>query len=360
MNTMMKFSDKQMDIIEAGVNLVDFARYSDNPKGNPKLAVKFSNVDRTLEQANEIFNKAILKECYEISNLDPEKFDVMTAFTFNQFERAHFAIIEQVIRRTTAKSRIEAFMGRIAEVRNAGDGDSLNIDIKAKNVYRLSKVARGKNSSHIQRYYGQNVVLTPTVRQTTVGFNLSQIAAGRFDYGRELALATEGVQTSLLDEVQALLFGTSNPINNKLIENTYSEDTFRLLCQRVQARNGGGQTLVAGTEIALGKVLPANSNFLQDLGEDYMAYGFLTNLFGYRAMRFPQAVDADYGEILPNDQLVVFTAGADTPIKIGMNGAVRILQEDGTHSADQVRTYTIETEWDVQLVSDAHVGIQTV
>ena len=360
MNKMEMFSEKQIDLIDAGVSLAEYYIYNASPDAHKDLGVKFSKVEKTYEEANKVFSDKLKEECYAIANLDPERYNTKVAFTFPQFERAHFAVMEEVIRRTTAKSNIEAFMGRIAEVRNMGDGDSLNIDIKAKNVYVLSKVARGKGTSHIQRRYGQNVILSPTPRQVTVGFEIHNIAAGRFDYGREIALASAGIQTSLLNEVQTLLFSTSNPINNKLLENTYSEADFRSLCQRVQARNGGGTTLVAGTEIALGNVLPANSNFLQDLGEDYMSYGFLTSLFGYRAMRFPQAVDADYNEILPNDKLVIFTAGADTPIKIGMEGDIRIIQTNDTDTADRIRSYTLETSWDVQLVSDAHVGIQTV
>lgn len=353
-----EFSDKQWDLAEAGVELYKNYLYNKDPKKFGSF--KNFSADISYEKKNEKFREAIIKECYEVANLDPAKYTVKKAFTFPQFERAHFAVIEEVIRRTTAKSMLEQFMGRVAEVRNMADGDSLNIDIRAKNVYILSKVSRGRNSSHIQRHYGQNVVLSPTPRQVTVGFEIHQIAGGRFDYGREIALATEGIQTSLLNEVQSLVFSTSNPIANKLLESSYSEAAFRSLCQRVQAFNGGGQTMVFGTEIALGNVLPSNTNFLQDLGEDYMNYGYLTNLFGYRAMRFPQAVDADYDAILPNDKLVIMTSGVDTPIKIGMEGDIRIIQTQDTQSADRVRSYTVETAWDVQLASDAHIGIQTV
>lgn len=353
-----KFSNTEWDLIEAGEKLMKHYLYKTDPF-KYKAYHKFSQ-GRSYDRENELFATALIKECYASSGLDPQKYPVKKAFRFSQFEQVHFAVLEEVINRTTAKSNIEQFMGRVAEVRNMGDGDSLNIDIRAKNVYILSRVSRGRNSSHIQRRYGQNVVLNPTPRQVTVGFEIHNIAAGRFDYGRELALASEGIQTSLLNEVQALIFNASNPINNKLIESSYTEATFRELAQDVQARNGGGTTMVFGTEIALGNVLPANTNFLQDLGEDYMNYGYLTNLFGYRAMRFPQAKDYDYNDILPNDQILIMTTGVDTPIKVGMEGDIRIIQTEDTMSADRVRSYTLETAWDVQLASDAHIGIMTV
>lgn len=349
------FTDTQLNLAEAGERLMKHYQYKKDPKKFKRYA-SFSN-GRSYEEENRLFATSLMQECYNISNLDSEKWPVAKAFTFSHFERAFFAVLEEVIRRTTAKSNVEEYMGRVAEVRNAGDGDTLNIDIRAKNVYILSRVSRGRNSSHIQRRYGQNVVLTPTPRQVTVGFEIHHIAAGRFDYGREIALASEGIQTSLLNEVQSLVYGSSNPINNKLTESSYTESSFRLLCQRVQARNGGGMTMVYGTEIALGRVLPSNTNFLQDLGEDYMQYGYLVNLFGYRAMRFPQAVDADYSEIIPNNRLLIMTSGVDTPIKIGMEGDIRIIQTQDTMTADRVRSYTLETSWDVQLASDAHIGI---
>ena len=349
------FSDTQLSLAEAGERLMKHYQYKKDPQRFKKYA-SFSN-GRSYEEELALFTTGLMQECYKISNLDPKTCPVKKAFTYSHFERAHFAVLEEVIRRTTAKSNVEEFMGRVAEVRNVADGDSLNIDIRAKNVYSLSKVSRGRNAAHIQRHYGQNVVLTPTPRQVTVGFEIHNIAGGRFDYGREIALASEGIQTSLLNEVQTLVFGSTNPINNKLTESSYAESSFRLLCQRVQARNGGGMTMVYGTEIALGTVLPSNVNFLQDLGEDYMQYGYLVNLFGYRAMRFPQAVDAGYSEIIPNNRLLIMTSGVDTPIKIAMEGDIRIIQTQDTMVADRIRSYTLETSWDVALASDAHIGI---
>lgn len=349
------FSDKQLDLIKAGETLMKQYQYIQNPTANKHLE-KFSQGD--YRENNEIFRDSLFKECYSVSNLDPEKVNLAQAWTFSSFERMHFSVIETIIARTTSKSNVEMFMGNLAEVRNMADGDSMNIDIKAKNVYLLSKVARGMNSSHIQRRFGQNVTLTPSTRQCTIGFEEHQIISGRIDYGRELALATEGIKTSMLIEVQALLFGSSNPIGNKLIENTYTESAFRALIQKVQAKNGSANVITAGTDIALSAILPTETAFLQPLGLDYMKQGYVINPFGTKSLVFPQAVDSQDDLILPNDKIVVFTAGVDRPIKIGMGGNVKIINTNGDNKADRMRTYTVEVEYDVQLASDAHVGIQ--
>ena len=346
------FSDVGIDLVSKG----DELRLNYLAKTRPNKYVNFSAL-KDYNEANKRFHDALVKDAYETTGLDPQRFSLRKAFEFQNFERTFFSVIEEVINRTTTKSNLEDYMRRIAEVRMLSDGDSANIDIRAKNVYQLQRVARGTKSSRIQRHYGDNVVLSPVYRQVRTGFDIEQIAAGRFDYGREIALAAEGIRTSLLIDVVALAFGTTNTINNKLIENTYSEDAFRLLKQRVQANNGGGTTMIVGTDIALSTILPTSTEFYRELGEEYMKNGYIANAFGSTMMALPQAVDHDYNIIIPNTEALILTSGVDSPIKIGMTN-VRISQVEDKDTADRKRIHMLETEYDVKLASDAHFGVQ--
>lgn len=352
-NRMTKFSNVEdvENIIKLGLDLQNHFNFSRQPK---KFSAFSHLAKEDYSEKNADFRSALLKYCYEFSGLDQEKYPVDMAFTFQNFERMHFAVIEEVINRTLTKSNIEGYFGRLAEVRNLADGDSANIDIRAKNVYLLSRIGRGSNSS-VQRHYGQQATLTPVPRQVTLGFDLHQISAGRFDYGREIALASEGVQTSMLIDIIDLAFADTNTINNKLIENTYVEKNFRILCQKVKAYNGGAQTLTMGTGVALATILPTDTNLRLELGEEYMASGYIRSQFGNSTFELPQAVDTDYNLIIPNDKAVIVSTSVDTPIKIGMTN-VKIVQKDNT--ADHKRIYILETEWDTKLASDAHMGLQ--
>ncbi len=338
-------------ILSLGEELRQQYHYRSNPK---KFTAFSASAAGNYDEKNKVFGESLSKFCYEFSNLDPEMIGVETAFTFDNYERMYFAVIEEVINRTLTKSNIEGYLGRLAEVRNLADGDSANIDIRAKNVYVLSKVGRGSNAG-IQRHYGETVTLTPTPREVNLSFDTHLIAAGRFDFGREIALASEGVQTSILIDIIEVAFGASNPIGNKLIENTYSEDDFRILCQRVRAFNGGSQTLTMGTGIALSKILPEDTNLRLELGGEYMQTGYIRSQFGNSTFELPQAVDADYELIIPNDEAVIISTSVDAPIKIGMTN-VKIMQKRDT--ADKKVTYCLELEWDVKLASDAHMGLQ--
>lgn len=338
-------------IVKLGEELRQHHMYTKNPK---KFQAFSSNAVGSYDEKNATFRDGLIKFCYEFSGLDPEKFDVETAFSFQAFDRMHFAVVEEIINRTLTKSNIEGYMGRMAEVRNLADGDSNLINIGAKNVYVLSKIGRGANAQ-LQRHYSKSVTLTPTPREVTLGFDIHQISAGRVDYGREIALASEGVQTSMLIDIIDLAFSDTNTINNKLIENAYAESTFRLLCQKVQANNGGAKTLTMGTGIALSKILPTDTNLRFELGEEYMTSGYIRSQFGNSTFELPQAVDADYNLIVPNDKAVIISTSVDTPIKIGMTNVV-IKQKENT--ADNKRIYTLTTEWDVKIASDAHMGLQ--
>lgn len=346
------FSDTGLNLVDRGTELINTYR----AKSNPKKYVDFS-ILKNYDEANKRFHEKIVEDAYEVSGLDPKRFSLRKAFEYQNFERTFFSVIEEVINRTITKSNLEDYMQRISEVRNLSDGDSANIDIRAKNIYILKKVGRGTKNARIERHYGQNVVLSPEYRQVKTGFDIEQIAAGRFDYGREIALAAEGIRTSLLIDVIDLAYGTTNPINNKLIENSYSEDTFRLLAQRVKAFNGGLKTMVVGTDIALSTILPSSTEFYRELGEEYMQNGYIANAFGYTMMALPQAVDQDYEIIVPNDRALILTSGVDTPIKIGMTN-VRITQIEDRMTADRKRIHILETEYDVKLASDAHFGLQ--
>ena len=95
-----------------------------------------------LKDKNIMFGNMMADEAYEISGLDKERFPVMEAFTFQNFERAYFSVLEETLNKINAKTEIEQALN-FCEVKNMADGDSLTFHIPSNHLLSVSTVANG-------------------------------------------------------------------------------------------------------------------------------------------------------------------------------------------------------------------------
>jgi hypothetical protein len=353
----VNFSEKEIDVVQLGIDLTKRAMFSLEPNIYKKYA-SFSNAGGIdyLTHNKGFFDK--VAECaYERTGMDATKTNINLAFSMQNFERAFFSVIEEVIDNVNSKNEIEEIL-TFADVRSMAEGDSMNIDVKPTNAYFFYKTGRGKSYGRTQKYYGKNVTLTPSPAETTISFNRKDIVAGRVDWGREIARAVRGIRSGYLQDVSTVLFDTaSNPIGNKIIDTgAYNETQFRTNMQTMQARNGSSNSVIYGTNIALAPILPANSQLQLGLGAEYMEKGFLATPFGYRAIELPQALKADNATaIISNSYVIGMSLDVSKPISIGISGETRIKTLNNDQNASDDFIYTVMSDWDVKLAGQGTI-----
>jgi hypothetical protein len=358
----INFSEDELNVIKLGVDLAKRNLYNTYPEAYKKYA-SFSNIGGIdYNTHNKEFHDRAVLSAYERTGMSPEKTNIQLAFRMPGFSTAFFSVIEEVIDNVNSKNEIQEIL-TFADVRSMAEGDSMNIDIKAINAYFFYKTGRGKSFGTTQKYYGKNVTLTPSPAETTIYFNRKDIVAGRVDWGREIARAIRGLRSGYLQDISALLYSTTiNPIGNKIIETGgYDEATLREKMQTLQAKNGSSNTVIYGTNIALGYIIPTNNYLVFGLGTEYMDRGFISTQFGYNAIELPQALKADNETaILSNSYVIGMSTDVSKPISIGVSGETRVEMMQPADNASDDYVYNVKSDWDVKMAGQGSILVYKV
>jgi len=353
----VNFSEDEVNVIGLGVDLTKRHLFGFDKNVYNKYA-QFSaigGIDYNVH--NSEFNDRALATAYERTGMDATKTVPAQAFRMQNFERAFFSVIEEVIDNVNSKNEIEEIL-TFADVRSVAEGDSMNIDVKSTNAYFFQKTGRGKSFGNVQRYKSRNVVLTPQVAETAISFNRKDVIAGRVDWGREIARAVRGLRSGYLQDISTLVFSTTaSPIGNKVISTgAYAETDFRTQLQLIQARNGSSNTVIYGTNISLSPILPTNTQLQLGLGVEYMDKGFMATPFGYRAIELPQALKADQTSlIIPNNYVIGMSLDVSKPISIGISGETRIESMNPEGNAADEQIFSVKSDWDCKLAGQGTI-----
>jgi len=359
-----KFSKKQVAAIELGKELARHYMYEkENTNGRNNRFECFANTRNdagrviTYKEKNDLFFNLAIDEAYDIANLNKERFGAEQAFTFPQFERAFFAIIEETIKGVITKTEIEQSM-MFAEVKNVAEGDTLSFHIPSNHLLAVSTVANGVRNVHFQKIWEDDFVVNPKVKKTGVSVDIHRVATNQYDWGWLINWVGKSFRTKLQQEIIDLVYGGYPSIGTSFKEATYAQDSFIQLCERVAAVNGA-PVQVIGTRTALNTVLPSNDYLKMGLGQEYMDTGYIQAPFGFPTIKLEQSVktDASYTFTIDNDYLIIVSAATDKIVKVGMGGEVKIRQSRDGDTADDAKNYTITSSWDLVLNSLSFYGI---
>lgn len=363
-----KFSKKQIAAIELGKELAKHYRYEkENVSGVNNKYESFARTTNeagrviTYKEKNDLFWNLAIDESYEISGLNKERFSVEQAFTFPQFERAFFSILEETINSVITKTEIEQAM-MFSEVQSMAEGDSLTFHIPANHLLSVSTVANGVRNVGFQKMWEEDFTLTPKVKKTGVSVDIYRVAANMYDWGWLINWVGKSFRTKLQQEVIDTVYNGYSTLGTPYKEATYAQDSFIQLCERVQAKNNA-PVQVIGTRTALNTVLPSSDYLKMGLGQEYMDNGYITAPFGFPTIKLEQSIkatDANDAFAISNDYLVIQSAATDKIVKIGMEGQTKIRLSREFDTADDTRNYTITNAWDVKLISMAFYGMVKV
>lgn len=359
-----KFSKKQVAAIELGKELAKHYKYEkENVNGVYNKYECFAKTTNdagraiSYKEKNNLFWNLAVDEAYEISGLSRERFSVQDAFTFPQFERAYFSILEQTINSVITKTEIEQSMA-FAEVKSMAEGDNLTFHIPSNHLLSVSTVANGVRNVHFQKLWEEDFTLNPKVKKTGVSVDIHRVAANMYDWGWLINWVGKSFRTKLQQEIVDLVYGGYSTIGTNFKEATYEQNSFIQLCERVQAANNAPVNVI-GTRSALTTVLPTNEYLKVGLGQEYMDNGYITAPFGFPTIKLDQSVKTNsvFDFAVSNDYLIITSAATDKIVKIGVEGQTKIRQSREFDTADDSRNYTITNSWETKLISQSYYGV---
>ena len=296
-----------------------------------------------------------------MSNFDHNnKEHLVLAFSNPMFEWHLMSIITQTINTVNADNEMEDIM-LVANVVNVGMGDSLTQEIESKALYNVQKHSYGNNKSRYQAHLKSPITIKPEPNSASVTFDVIQMTAINFDWGKQVAKIASSFRTQLYQDVVSVIFTTSNVSGTPFYKDTFAKSTYSGMADQLEAANSSPVTAY-GTRTAFVSMSDSVDTGYTTLDEINKT-GFIANLYGVRTQVLKQAVDSNTSSLtvrVPTNKVLLLSSTGDRPAKVAKESNLQVKAEDGLNTALYRRVYTMIDSWKVALATQAAYGIQMV
>lgn len=306
-----------------------------------KLALDFAKGqaegNKTSAEVNTVLRKAFLER------IGVEKIDTFNAYRQNKYEI--FAIISETIS-PIINDRLDNVMGRFAEVRNVGWGDTPVFDIENPELFEVAVVADGTMNLNRQRIENGKMSVPMGTMGVKIYDEFYRFLAGRIDWGQLVDKVAKSYEKKLSEIVYDTIYGSYNQLDAEFkYTGTFDEAEVLRVLANVEAVYGSA--ILVGTKPALAKIKP---DYIGDASKDgYNALGYHTTFRGYEVMALTNAFKPQtYEFALSNTDLLVLPSGDHKIVKIVHEGDV-IVHDSQNMQGDQSIEHTF--------VKKAGVGI---
>ena len=281
---------------------------------------------------------------------------------FRRHEIAVFELIETIISDSIKGVDGNAFFQQFCETKNIDLGDANSFWIEGANELVVSQFSG--NHYNIKRQRVENgsefVVSTRDYGVAVYGY-VEQIASGKIDWAKLVALVSEAVELKIQEVAHSTLQASLDAMPSQFVFNgSYNEDGIMAVVNKVEAVNAEAPVLV-GTRAALAKLQNKTVVGLSDAHRDEKAQkGFITYWNGYECIELQNFVRrGTFDEVLSNDTVYVL-AGSDRPVKVVLEGAEVVRERSGMEKSDRSQELTLQFKAGCAVVHSAVLGRVTI
>jgi hypothetical protein len=274
-NTFLKFASGNQAMLDLGTGFAEYWEEYRNGLDRRDYLHKESNqynAQISFAEKEDRLNKAMLKEIVRLSNVPVDGLPFDQWFTAPTVSWATFAVVNQLIDLILPQTIMDS-ISLYTDVVVGDFGSSYSFDIKARDLFAVSKGGRAQKVSEITRDFNGQVTLTAENHLITVGASLYRILAGKDSLADLTAKAVRSIETRMTTECYNTLYSAminlSTTTDSGLQVTGYTQANLVSLGQRVQAWNFGAKPVIVGTQLALVNVLPDDANYRYTLTDDY-------------------------------------------------------------------------------------------
>ena len=274
-------------------------------------------LDLSKGQVSGNFSKSEADAVLRAAFLEEIGTDKIDFNTYRENKYKIFRLIQETIA-PIINDRLEEVMGRFAEVRNVGFGDTPVFDIENAELFDVAVVADGNANLRRQRLDNGKLNVDVTTYGIKIYDEFYRFLAGRVDWGRMVDKVAQSFERKLAESVNAAIFGSYNNIEAAFkYTGTFSEEELLRVLQAVEAQYGSA--MVLGTKAALAKIKP------DYVGEQdkarYNAIGHIGVFRGYDTVALTQSFKPNSTEFnLSNTDLLILPSTSDKIVKIVVEG----------------------------------------
>lgn len=282
------------------------------------------------------------------------------------FKWSTFAVVTMMIE-TILPATIINEIGLYTEIRQIGFGDVPLFKVPPRSLMTVSRGGNAQRQTLIQKQYKSDTTIPVFNHVITTSVDMYAVLSGRQSLAEFARIAVLSIETEMTKEaygaVIAGLFGANRPGALK-IEGAFDIQKLIKLAQTVQAYNFNMKPVIAGTTLALSKVLPDSANgYRINADSANMNIQLIRNIYGYDFMELPQVATGDftnYGLALNDDLLFVISPATDKIVKGVIEGSTLTNSNDYYDNADLTSNFTINKRFGFEFLSGAVSGVYNI
>lgn len=356
--------DNARVITESLITLTKMGIEKHYPKDT--LATKFSTIGENYGELNSTTKEKLFKYCIAKSGLESESLDIYNKGHMEQLfsnptaANMFFAIVTQALNTVNAATEVQDIMP-MANVVGVGVGDSWTGEIESKKLYNVEDTSYGNNVTRSDRQFRSPITLTPSPKEATVDFDIYQMAALGYDFGKEIAKIAMSFRAQMYQDVVDEIFTVANVSATPFYESMFAKTSYQELANRVGGANSV-RPVAYGTNIAFGKMSDTVSGGFT-IQDENVKKGYITDMYGVPSSLLEQKVntsDATYAFRVPDDKVLLVSSIGDKPVKVIVEEWTRVIAKDGTAGSLHTRVYKLFQSWVVDLATQGAYGIQEV
>lgn len=273
-----------------------------------------------------------------------------------------FAVVGAMIDAIIPETLIDS-IGIYADIRYAGFGDSFQFNIEPRDLFAVSRASKGKRTGFCQKQFGTTATIAPENHRVTVQVALYKVLSGQESLAKFTMKAVRSIESELTYNTYDAMTTGLNAISagaNTLHLSSYTQDGAINLAQKVTAWNQNKKAVFVGTQIALSKILPADSNYRYLLDSEYVRLGYIKEFNGFGVMVLPQVADytsSTFGLKLADNEIYVISPSADKLVKVGIEGDTLTYVDNIDENANLVQNATINKMWGVAFATSSIAGL---
>lgn len=333
--------------------------------GNTDFYVAFQdyyfNRDKMTAEHTEKIHKAFFAEIESKSGVAREGLSTEAWVSHPSVQWAAFAVVDATINAILPKVLTPAF-SLFADFRFTSYGDIVKFKILPNQFYTVSKGGHGERTTHRQKHFAADVVVSPIEHIVTIYVDMYRVLAGKEDIADFVRLVVLSVEQEMYaDALNAMITGLSAlPVGTYNVTGAFEMKTLVKMAETVQVYNSGIRPVIVGSATALMNVLPDSTlGYRGNYNADGGVIDLIKNVYGFDVMRLEQAASKAGGLVLPDNQIFVISPAQDKLVKGVITNALTNSNQF-YDNADLTQNFTYRKDWEFVFASAAKAGIYTI
>lgn len=338
----------------------DYHFHASDVMNGQKIGQYDSNV--SLSEKREKVTEAFFAEIERLSNCPrTENKDAWMANPMTKW--ATFAVINAVVN-AVLPAYVNASLAPFVDFQTVGYGDIMKVKVQPRTLFTVSLGGHGERTTHRQKEYAGDVIITPVEHIVTVYVDMFRVLAGKDDLSEAVRKVVLSIEIAMQkDAVSALTTGLGALTYPAAFIKTGAFTTQNMisLAQTVQAYNNGAKPVILGTAAALANVLPDSAaGFRMTIPGAEGSVRILKDFYGFDLLELPQIPTGSNFGLALNDSVLYVVSPAVNKVVTGCMSTALSNSNQFYDNADLTQNFTMRKDWDFAFVGGAYAGMYTI